>query len=132
MGKLIAAFMLIAIILLGFVLPKIYNDKFTEKYKQGIINMGLSLLCAVTILFFSYVLDFKEGIWYVVSFVLMIGSILYTGIATFTKAKQITKSTSCALLSVLMQFISVAGFAIVIVLIIFVIVGGDGKKKKRR
>ena len=31
MGKLIAAFMLIAIILLGFVLPKVYNDKFTER-----------------------------------------------------------------------------------------------------
>lgn len=132
MGKLIAAIMLVAIILLGFILPKAYNDNFTDKYKQGIVNMWLSLLCAVTIIFFSSASVYKDSIWPIVSFILMIGAVSYTGITTFTKSKQLTKSTSCALVSVLMQFLSVAGFVIVIALIIFILIGGDGKKKKRR
>lgn len=132
MGKLIAAFMLIAIILLGFILPKAYNDNFLDKYKQGIINMWLSLLCAVTIFFFWSALSYKETIWPIVSFILMIGTVSYTGIAVFLKSKQLTKSTSSALVSVLMQFLSIAGFVIVIALVVAVLVGGDGKKKERR
>ena len=51
MGKLIAAFMFVAIILLGFILPKAYNDNFLDKYKQGIINMAVSALRCDHLLF---------------------------------------------------------------------------------
>ncbi len=59
MGKLIGALILTAIILIGFVLPKVYNDNFTDKYRQGILNMWLSLLCAVAIVFFMFLVDSK-------------------------------------------------------------------------
>ncbi len=131
MGKLIGALILLAIIVVGFVLPKAYNDRFSDKYGQEIINMWLSLFCAVAIVFFLLMVDSKESIWYIVSFILMFGSIACTGITVFIKSKQLTKSIPCALFSVLMQFISVAGFAIVILLIIVMILGGDGKKKRR-
>ncbi len=73
MGKLIGALMLLAVILIGFVLPKEYNDRFSDKYRQGILNMWLSLLCAVAIVFFMFMVNSKEEIWHIVSFILMIG-----------------------------------------------------------
>lgn len=128
---MIGFFYIAAIILLGFVIPEAYNDKFSGTYEQEILNRGLSLLCAVTIAFFLFAADTMEGIWYVVALMLMVGSIGYTGVITFTKSRQLTKSTSSALLSVLMQFLSVAGFAIVIILIIGAW-AGSGRKEKRR
>lgn len=132
MGKLIGALILVATILIGFVLPKSYNDDFSAKYRQGIINMGLSFLCAMAIVFFWSATDFKESVWYVVSVVLLIGSIVYTGITIFRKSKRLTGSTSCALVSVLVQFLSVAGVLMVILFVIAMLIGGDGKKKKKR
>lgn len=131
MGKLIGALILLAIILVGFVLPKEYNDRFSDKYRQGILNMWLSLLCAVAIVFFLLMMDSEEAVWRILSLLLMIGTVAYTGISIFLKAKRLTRSTSSALLSVFMQFLSIAGFVIVILLIIMMIIGADGKKKKR-
>jgi len=129
MGTIICLIFMVAVIGIGFVLPKMYNDSFTYAYGQSIIDMKISFICSIIIIFFLCMLDYKDSIWFIISIIALIVSVGFMICTVYSSAKEITRSSAKAFWAVFMQILSMTGFIITVLTVIVLLIDSENRNK---
>ena len=131
MPPIITLLIIATVALIGYVLPKKYNEYFYGEYRENAVSMPMATVTAISFSLWLLFMDF-EGFWYwfllIASIIVCIISILYTiyiGISVRASSFEIV-------IAVIAQILATAGVIILILGIILLIMEAFNKKKKKR
>ncbi len=131
MYRILVFSVIIVIMLIGYFLPKKYNDYFYNKYYEKAVSTPLAIATAVSFSLWLLLMD-MEGFWYwallVVSVLLCIISVIYVVYI----GTQVRAGVFEIVFAIVTQLLATAGVVILIIVFIAAIMGLLDKSKKRK
>ena len=131
MHPVITLILIISIALIGYILPKKYNEYFFNAHHRNATSMPLAVATAVASALWLLFID-ADGFWY---WFLLIASILLYIISTLYvihNGLQVQANTMELAFAVFAQILATAGTIIIIIGIVWLFVELLGGKKKKR
>lgn len=117
--------------LIGYILPKKYDEYFYHKYHEKVVSMPLAIATAVSVTLWLLLLDF-DGFWFWASLIVAILLCIASMLCVAYTAWQVRAGTLEIILVVLSQLFATAGVLILIIGVIAMIMKMLGGNKKRR
>ena len=131
MNSVVTLLVIVIVALIGYFIPKKFDDYFQSEYHENIISMPLAVATAIFSSLWLLFMD-VEGIWY---WFLMIGAIALLAVS-IARAIFVGVSVQAGVLeivfAVILQTVATVGVIILILGVIALIMGLFGNKRRKR